>query len=254
MSAVKLPELMSTERIKNRFNEVVGKNAAVVMSTIMSLYNANKQLQECEPNSILGAAMFAVTSNLSISPSLGQAYVVPFRGKATFQIGYRGLIQLAHRTGQYTRLHAGKIYEGELKGFNTLTGEPELGEKISDTVVGYIAYMKLINGFEKYLYMTIEEVRSHAEKYSQSYRTDKQKGWSSSPWTTNFDEMATKTILKKLLNTWGILSTEMALAMQGDQAVVDRHTFTYVDNGDGVQSRDEIYVEADTGEVTEDEK
>ena len=160
---------------------------------------------------------------------------------------------MAHRTGQYTRLHAGKIYEGELKGFNTLTGEPELGEKISDTVVGYIAYMKLINGFEKYLYMTIEEVRSHAEKYSQSYRTDKQKGWSSSPWTTNFDEMATKTILKKLLNTWGILSTEMALAMQGDQAVVDRHTFTYVDNGDGVQSRDEIYVEADTGEVTEDE-
>ena len=243
---------LKDEGIKKKIAENLGKNAASFTSALLNIYQNNKLLQECDGRSILGAGMLAATMDLSITPSLGQAYVVPFRGKATFQIGTKGLIQLAHRTGQYTRLHAGKVYEGELRGFNPITGEPEIGERISDNVVGYVAYMRLINGFEKTLYMTTAEIEAHAKKYSQSY------GKSYSPWTTNFEAMASKTVLKKLLNAWGILSADMAEALQADQSVVDKNTFTYVDNGGNVQTRDELYlpeeestVDVETGEVVE---
>lgn len=253
-----LPALLNSEVIKNRFNEVLGKNAAGFMSALLNIYNSNNALQNCDARSILGAAGLAATLKLSITPSLGQAYVVPFRGQATFQIGVKGMIQLAHRSGQYTRLHAGKIYEGQIKGFNPITGEPELGEKVSDEVVGYVAYMRLVNGFEKTIFMTVVELEAHAEKYSMSYGYDKKNGKKSSPWSTNFDAMASKTVLKRLLNTWGILSAEMASAIQADQSVVDKNTFTYVDNGGNAQKREDLYVpetgevvEAETGEVLE---
>lgn len=142
-------------------------------------------------------------------------------------------------------MHAGKVYAGELKGFNALNGEPIAGEKISDEVVGYVAYMRLINGFEKTLYMTVAELEAHAEKYSQSYAYDKRSGKKSSPWSTHFDAMARKTVLKRLLNNWGELSTELADVIQADQSVVDKNTFEYVDNGGDVQSREEIYVPED---------
>ena len=255
--ANQLPAALQSDKIKTRFNEVLGKNAPNFISALLSVYNSNNLLQQCSEMSILGAAGLAATLNLSITPSLGQAYIVPFKGKATFQIGTKGLIQLAHRTGRYVALHAGKVYEGEIKSFNPVTGEPIIGEKLSDEVVGYVAYMRLVNGFEKTVYMTKAEVESHAEKYSQSYKTDKSKGYKSSPWSTNFDAMASKTVLKKLLNAWGILSADMAEALQADQAVVDRHTVTYVDNGNSTQAREDIFVptedtltvDADTGEV-----
>lgn len=256
-----LPALLNNEVIKNRFNEVLGKKAASFTSALLNIYNGNPQLQQCDARSILGAAGIAATLNLSITPSLGQAYIVPYKSKATFQVGFRGLVQLAHRTGKYVALHAGKVCEGELRGFNPGTGEPIIGAKISDEVVGYVAYMRLVNGFEKTLYMSKAEIEEHAEKYSQSYSYDKRNGKKSSPWTTNFDAMASKTVLKKLLSTWGILSADMAEAIQGDQSVVDKSTFTYVDNGGNVQNRDEICVaelaepdqmiNLETGEVLE---
>lgn len=237
---------LNSEKIKNRFNEVLGKNAPAFISALISVYNGNALLQKCPGKSILGAAGLAATLNLSITPSLGQAYIIPFKSKgvyqAQFQLGVHGLIQLAHRTGRYTALHAGKVYEGEIRRFNPVTGEPEIGEKISDEVVGYIAYMRLVNGFEKTVYMSKAEIEAHAEKYSQGYRADKNQGWKSSPWSTNFDAMASKTVLKKLLNAWGILSADMAQALQADQGVVDKHTITYVDNGNNVQNRDEIFI------------
>ena len=139
-----------------------------------------------------------------------------------------------------------------------MTGEPIIGDKISDEVVGYVAYFRLVNGFEKTLFMTKAEIEAHAEKYSQSYSYDKRNGKSSSPWSTNFDEMASKTVLKKLLRSWGVLSTDLATALTGDQSEVDRTTFTYTDNGGNVQNREEIYlpeeqqtIDAETGEVVE---
>lgn len=256
----KLPEKLNSDAIKNRFNEILGKNSAAFMSTLLNIYNGNSKLQECDARSILSAAGLAAVTKLSITPSLGQAYIVPFKGKATFQVGVRGLIQLAHRTGRYATLHAGKVCEGEFKGFNPLTGEPERGEKVSDTVVGYIAYMRLVNGFEKYLYMTVEELQAHAEKYSQSYAYDLRNNKKTSTWSTNFEAMASKTVLKRLLNHWGILSTDMVRAIQGDQSIVDKNTFTYIDNGGDVQERDALYIEedglisdAETGEVVGEE-
>lgn len=250
MANTNLPALLNSDVIKNRFNEVLGKNAAGFTSALLNIWNGNKALQSCDARSILGAAGLAATLNLSITPSLGQAYIVPYKGNATFQVGVKGLVQLAHRTGKYVALHAGKVCEGELRGFNPITGEPIIGEKISDEVVGYVAYMRLNNGFEKTLYMTIAEIEKHAEKYSQSYSYDKKNGRQSSPWTTNFDSMAAKTVLKKLLNTWGILSADMASAMQADLSVVDKSTFTYVDNGGNVQNREDIYLPDETPEIT----
>ena len=249
MANQSLTQYLETPAIATRFSEVLGGEAAAFKSALINIYNANSQLQQCDPRSILGAAGLAAVTKLSITPSLGQAYIVPFRGKAQFQIGVRGLIQLAHRTGRYTALHAGKICAGEISGFNPVTGEPERGEKTSDDVVGYIAYMRLVNGFEKSLYMTTEEIEEHALKYSQSYAYDKRNGKKSSPWTTNYDAMARKTVLKRLLNNWGVLSTEMAQVIQGDQSVVDRDTFTYADNGGDVQSREGLYIAEGTSAI-----
>ena len=260
MAGQSLTVWLNNEGIKKKIAERLGKNASAFASTLSSIYSASEQLQKCDGRSILGAAFLATSLNLSITPSLGQAYIVPFKGKAQFQVGARGYIQLAHRSGQYTRLHAGKVCEGELRGFNPLTGEPITGEKTSDEVAGYVAYMRLVNGFEKTLYMSKAEIEAFAEKYSQSYSYDKRSGRSNSPWSTNFDEMAAKTVLKKLLRSWGVLSADMATALVGDQSVVDRDTFTYNDNGNGVQNRDELYlpeeqpqVNEETGEVIETE-
>lgn len=239
---------INNEAVKKKIAENLGKNAAGFTSALVNIYQNNQLLQKCDGRSILGAGMLAATMGLSISPSLGQAYIVPFKGRAVFQIGWKGLVQLAHRTGRYERLHAGKVYAGELRGFNPLTGEPERGEKLSNEVVGYVAYMRLVNGFEKYLYMTIAEIEEHALKYSQSYAYDKRADKKLSPWSTHFDAMASKTVLKRLLNQWGVLSADMAEAIQADQSVVDREEFTYVDNGDGVQKREELYVPEEDAE------
>ena len=250
-----LPAYLNNPTISERLVELVGdKEAAKVKSAVLNIWNNNELLQKCDPRSIMGAVGLAAALNLSITPTLGQAYVVPYHGKAQFMVGKRGLIQLAHRTKQYTALHAGAVHEGEFKGFDPFTGRPERGERTSDTVVGYVAYMQLVNGFEKWVYMTVAELEAHAEKYSQSYAYDKRNGKSSSPWSTNFDAMAQKTVLKRLLNNWGVLSADMAEAIQGDQAVVDKSTFTYVDNRGDVQRRDDLYVEdvpfvETTGEV-----
>ena len=259
MAQMSLQAYVDNPTITGRFVDILGKEGAEKFkAALINIYNGNKQLQQCDVRSIVGAAGLSAMLNLSITPSLGQAYIVPFRGSATFQIGTKGLIQLAHRTGKYVALHAGKICEGELRGFNPITGEPVTGEKISDEVIGYVAYMRLNNGFEKTLYMTLAEIEAHAEKYSQSYSYDKKNNRQSSPWSTNFDAMASKTVLKKLLNTWGILSTDMASAIQADQSVVDKNTFAYVDNGGTIQRREGLYVpeegltvDADTGEVIE---
>lgn len=253
MAVQSLTAWLSNDAVKKKIEERLGKDAQAFITTLNSIYAANTQLQNCDGRSVLGAAFLATALKLSISPSLGQAYIVPFKGRAQFQVGVRGYVQLAHRTGQYVRLHAGKVYQGEFLGFNTLTGEPIPGEKESDKVIGYVAYMKLTNGFEKTIFMSIDEIEAHAEKFSQSYGYDKRSGKNSSPWSTNFDEMASKTVLKKLLRQWGVMSADMVTALGGDQSVVDKNTFTYTDNGGGVQNREELYLpeEPEAGEVAE---
>ncbi|MBQ4495198.1 MAG: recombinase RecT, partial [Selenomonadaceae bacterium] len=171
-------------------------------------------------------------------PSLGFAYIVPYKNQAQFQLGFKGMIQLAMRSGQYRMLNSSSVREGQIKEIDFETGEIVRGEKISDKVVGYVAYMELINGFKKTLYMTVEEIKAHAEKYSQSYAYDLRYGKRSSVWSMNFDAMARKTVLKRLLNYYGIISIDqqsaaLATALQTDQAVITEDGLRYLDNERG---------------------
>lgn len=254
-----LPALLESDAVKKRFVEVLDKNAPNFIQSLLTVYNSNNQLRQCDARSILAAAGLAATLNLSVSPALGHAYIVPYKGQAQFQLGWRGMVQLAHRSGKYLALHAGAVHEGEIRGVDCITGELIRGEKISDEVIGYSAYMKLTNGFEKALYMTKDEIETHALEYSQTYKADKAKGGSSSTWSKHFDAMAKKTVLKLLLNRWGAISNDLQKALQGDQAAVTKSTFTYVDNSGDTVQREEFYdaepepvierVDLETGEV-----
>lgn len=218
-----LKTMVSSESVKKRFNEILGKKSAAFVSSLISVSNNNELLSKADPTTVITAGVMAATLDLPINQNLGFAYIVPFYNskkkinEAQFQMGYKGYIQLAMRTGQYKTINASEIYEGEIKHHNKLTGEFELGERTGDNVVGYIAYFKLINGFEKYLYMSKEDAEAHAIKYSQTYK----RGFGL--WKTDFDAMAIKTVLKRLLSKYGILSVEMqsmANAISVDGAVI----------------------------------
>lgn len=251
-------QTLNSDKFQSRFREVLGVEAPGFINSLRSIYYSDKKLQECDPFSVVRAAQYAAELKLSLSPSLGYVYITPRKNNATFSIGYKGYIQLAHQTKQYTRIHAGVVRNGEIRGIDCVTGEVIRGEKISDEIVGYVAYMRLVNGFEKALYMTVEEVEAHAKKYSYGYS----KG--DSVWSTNFDAMAIKTVLKRLLNIYGTFDKNIVKAIQGDQAVIGEDTFTYVDNGNRVVPRDEgIFatdnaadnepnVDEETGEVIPD--
>ena len=234
-----LPALLETDAVKKRFVEVLGKNAHNFIQSLLTVYNGSEELKACSARSILAAAGFAATLNLSVSPALGHAYIIPYKGKAQFQLGWHGLVQLAHRSGKYLALNSGVVYDGEIRGVDCITGELIRGEKISDEIVGYSAYMRLTNGFEHSLFMTKAEIEAHALEYSQTYRADKNKSWST--WAKHFDAMAKKTVLKLLLNRWGYMSADLRTAIQGDQAIITKSTFNYADNSGDTVQREEFY-------------
>ena len=223
--------MLSNESVKLRFKEILGQKAPGFISSILSVTNSNTLLQKADPQSIMNAAVIAATLDLPINGSLGFAYIVPYKDQAQFQIGYKGLVQLAMRSGQYKTINVAEVYEGEIKSENRFTGEYEFGEKTSDKVVGYMAYFRLTNGFEKYMYMTREEAERHGKKYSQTFKRG------IGLWATDFDAMAKKTVLKMLLSKFGILSIEMQRGIQFDQSIVhgdinniEEATAEYVDN------------------------
>ena len=233
-----LQQLLNSAVIKKRFEELLDTSASSFISSILTIVRSNSRLQDCSPNSILSAAGIAAALKLPINPSLGFAFIVPYKNQAQFQLGYKGFIQLAMRSGQYRTLNSGAVREGQIEDIDFVTGEIIRGEKISDEIVGYCAYMELINGFNKALYMSIDELQAHAEKYSQSFAYDIKSGRKSSVWSTNFDAMAKKTVLKKLLSNFGIISidqqsADLATALQADQAVITDEGYRYIDNEHG---------------------
>lgn len=215
-----LEGMLAMSSVRKRFDEVLGKKAAGFVSSLISLVNSSQNLQAVEPRSILASAAIAASLDLPINPSLGFAHIVPYSGKAQFQMGWKGFVQLAIRTGQYKTMNAAVVYDGELKSWNRVTGDIELDleSKKSDEVVGYVAFFRLINGFEKYSYMTGEEVYKHGKRYSKAFDS------AGGRWKQDFDAMALKTVLKLLLSKYGILSVEMQRAIQADQAVVSENT------------------------------
>lgn len=254
---------LSQETTKNRFNEVLGKKAPQFITSIINAVGSSTQLQSCEPASIVSAALVAAALDLPIDPNLGYSALVPYgNGKtnekrAQFQMMYKGFIQLAIRSGQYKEMGVSEIYEDEIEEYDPIFGkvyfakkkgvQRENGEK--DKIVGYFAYFDLISGFHKELYMTKEECRNHAETYSASYRQDLVKKWSSSKWTTNFDDMAKKTVIKQLISKWGIMTVEMQRAVLDDQKIFDNEDGTYADNPErreqrGIYQAQDVYAQS----------
>lgn len=231
-----IKSLMSCVNIKKRFEEILGNNAAAFMSGVIAVANGSASLRASDPQSILGAAVLAATLKLPVSPQLGQAHIVPYKNKsgvfiAQFQMGWRGFVQLAIRSGQYYTINCSEVYDGELVNYNHITGDCKFDPtlKKSSRIIGYAAYFKLLNGFEKYVYMTVDEVTAHAKKYSKSFHSADGK------WQQDFDAMARKTVIKMILSKWGVLSIEMQTALAADQAEVKQEDggdfeFNYIDN------------------------
>lgn len=219
-------------RTQDYLNDVLKERKDTFVASLVSVVANNQNLQACEPITLMYAAMKATALNLPFDPNLGFAYVIPYQNKgkteAQFQMGYKGFIQLAMRSGQFASINADKVYEGEISKTDKLSGDIELnGEKKSDKVVGYFAYFRLINGFSKTVYMTVDEVRKHANRFSQTAK----RGYGLWADKDSFDAMARKTVLKMLLSKYAPLSIDMQSAITADQAVFhENDKAEYVDN------------------------
>lgn len=243
----KLKNIFKSDVCKQQFAQILGQKSAGFMSSVLAVVNNNELLKKATAPSVVNSALIAATLDLPINPNLGFSAIVPYYdGKtrqtiAQFQIMYRGMIQLAMRSGQVKTIIAEEVHEGELVSANKFTGEYVFDEsaRTSDKVIGYMAYLKLVNGFEKTLYMTIEEVQKHATQYSQTFR----KGFG--VWKDNFSAMAKKTVTKLLLSKYAPLSIEMQRAMMFDQASIrgevnvediDSTNVEYVDNQESARA------------------
>ena len=240
-----LRELFNNPIIKTKIEQLVGKNSATFATSVMQIANSNTMLRTADPTSIFNAACMAATLNLPLQNGLGFAYIVPFKNnkerkvEAQFQIGYKGFIQLAQRSGQFKRLVALPVYKNQLLKKDFINGfefdweqEPEKDEN----PIGYYAYFKLVNDFSAELYMSHDDIVKHAQRYSQTFK----KGFG--VWHDNFEAMALKTVTKLLLSKQAPLSVEMQQAVLADQAVVkdvDNQEFNY---GDNVQNAEFVTV------------
>lgn len=239
---------MSSDKFQNKIHEVLqDKNRAIKFTAALTSAVANQPaLQECEATTILSSALLGESLNLSPSPQLGQYYIVPYKDRrdkenvrtvGTFQLGYKGYVQLALRSGNYKKLNVLEVKEGELISWNPLTEEIKIN-LIEDEVdrelrptVGYYVSFEYLNGFSKAMYWTKDKMISHAKKYSKAYASDTKNGTSYSFWTSNFDEMAKKTMLRQIISKWGIMSTEMNEAFTSDSAVIGEGQIPeYIDN------------------------
>ena len=210
----RLKNILNAQSVQEQFKAVLQENAGAFVASIIDLYNTDAYLQACDPKAVVMEALKAASLKLPINKQLGFAWIVPYRDSKTgyyvptFQLGYKGYIQLCMRTGAYRYINADVVYEGELVRQDKLTGEIELdpSKRVSDKKIGYFAFIETLNGFRKTLYMTVEEVTKHAQRYSKSF------GSKASPWATDFDAMALKTVLRLLLSKYGIMSVEMQRA------------------------------------------
>lgn len=275
---------LNQDNVKNQLQQAVGKNSMRFVSSVVSAVTVNPALQECTNPSILSAALLGESLNLSPSPQLGQYYMVPYENKkegvkvAQFQMGYKGYIQLAIRSGQYKKLNVLAVKEGELVRFDPLVEEIEVRmiddeeQREQAKTIGYYAMFEYTNGFKKAMYWSKNKMLAHADRYSQAFHKDggefsyfdkkknqqvtkkrvsfadfeagnfpKDDEWLySSFWYKDFDGMAYKTMLRQLISKWGIMSIDMVNAMDADMAVIKEDgTRDYVDN----QEEDESIVE-----------
>lgn len=219
-----LKQVVNSPVIQKQFQSLMKENSSQFASSLITLASNDPQLKDAEPMSIISGAMQAAQLNLPLEKQFGFVYLIPFNTKdkttnkwvkkAQFILGYRGLIQLAQRSGQYRSINVGNIYKGELGSWNALSEELEYNpeNKESDDVIGYFGYFKLLNGFEKTVYWTKEQVEKHRIENNKA----KNKTSLSGVWASNYDAMAQKTVLRSLISKWGILSVELQQAIVAD--------------------------------------
>lgn len=199
-------------------HETLAEKKPEFVSNLIALCDADKNLAACDPAALMKCAMNATSLNLPLNKNLGYAYVIPYKGVPSFQIGYKGLIQLAIRTGQYRFINATEIREGEISR-NKVTGEIKvIADNPSGSIIGYMAYLELMSGFTASYYMTNEQLEEYALRFSKMYQNDKRFNSSSSKWS-DLDArptMCKKTVLKLLLGTYGLMTTDFARALSSD--------------------------------------
>lgn len=249
---------------QQQLKNVLKENAGTFAASLMELVTGDEKLLACDSKLLMAEAMKAASLKLPLNKQLGYAYIVPYGKTPTMIIGYKGLYQLAIRSGLYKNINADVVYEGEYQGYGKITGELHLdGEKISDKPVGYFAYFELTNGFKKMMYMSVDDMASYCKKYSATMKSckmsneelaelaekqAKQGPGNSVGWYGNFNDMATKTVLRRLLSKYGYLSIEMQNAMSVDEAeTAEEHRDT-----EFAEAKEVINVDAQTGEVVND--
>ena len=229
--------LFARDYVQNKFKELLGKKAQGFITSVLQIAASNKDLAKADPMSVYNSAAVAATLDLPLNNNLGFAYIIAYNQKqpdgsykqvAQFQMGYKGFIQLAQRSGQFKTLSATPIYEGQLVESNPLTGHKfDFTKKTSEVIIGFAGYFQLINGFEKILYMTVEEMKAHGLKYSKTFNNK------FGLWSTDFVSMGSKTVIKLLLSKFAPLSIEMQKAVEVDQAMINDdsgNSVTYVDH------------------------
>ncbi len=212
---------MMSEEVKQRFTEMMGPEGNYYLNQVMMVVASSDELQKCEPASILISAIRAATLKLSVDPSSGQAWIIPYNGKATFQVGYKGVYDMAMRTKRYRYINVGRIYEGEILEEDRMTGIHKLkGGRTGNKTVGWLLYFELVDGFTKTFYMTVDEITSHAEHYSKAYRNPRSK------WNDPFErwKMERKTVLINGLRQFGVFNTgdkQMLDQIEGEQEWIE---------------------------------
>ncbi len=243
-----LKDMLNAPSVMEQFRNALGKHSSTFVASVIDLYNTDSKLQLCNAGAVCKEALKAAVLHLPINKALGYAYIIPFNNnkkvtdattgeekwvkvmEPTFQLGYKGYIQLAMRTGQYRTLNADVVYEGEVRQVSKLTGQIAFdGEKLSDKIVGYFCYFELLNGFSKTLYVTVEQMAKHAKRYSKGLKKEVtveqllalaampvQDDSNTVGWLGNFHAMGVKTVVRNLLSKYGYLSVEMQNAIIDD--------------------------------------
>lgn len=234
---------LSSDNTKKYLNSILGERSGQFITSLTSLVGSSEMLKNCDRNSLLACALKATSMDLPFDPNLGFTWCVPYGRTATFQIGSKGYIQLALRTGQYKFIGSRDVRDGEFLGRN-FVGDPEIKwlpdeERINKEIVGYMAGLELLNGFRKIIFWTNQEVENHAVRYSQSYRKYKKTGNKNDAiWASQFEKMAEKTVLKALISKYGIMSTDMQKAVISDHAKLNidletgEENINYIDNSE----------------------
>jgi len=236
-------QFFDSETVQNHLKNTLGEKSKSFQTSVLGIINSSTALQKCDPSSIYQCALVATTLDLPINQNLGLAYIIPYGGKAQFQVGYKGFIQLAQRSGKFLNINAVAVYSNDTDEDVRKRLTSFLPQKANGELIGYCGYFKLLNGYEQILTMSIEDLQKHGKKYSKSF---------GGLWTTDFEAMARKTVTKLLLQRYAPMSIEMQKAEIADQSVIKNAETMEVDYIDNTPpSHEEVSADKERARITD---